>query len=125
MSREMQQHAASDAYKAHEAEQKAKKAAPEKKVVRAQAKEFSENQMEGLSMADQLMEAYRREPDLRQMLEQDPKAAEALRDALAEKAGSGASKAAMEDYATEMIEKLFGEPVIVGTPIEEEEKKAA
>jgi hypothetical protein len=121
----MQSHAASDAYKAHEAEQKAKKAAPEKKVTRSQAKEFSEAQVAGGSMADQLMDAYKRDPDMAEMLAEDPKKAEELRDALAEKAGSGASKMAMAEYATELIEKMYAMPTVVGSSIEDEGKKAA
>jgi hypothetical protein len=119
----MQNHAASDAYKA----EMAKKAMPEKRVVRAQSREFTENQLAGGTQADRLMDYYKKDPEMAEAFEKNPAAATKLRDALAEKAGAGASEAALIDYGAGLIEDAFGVEamdVVTGT-LEEGEEKAA
>lgn len=117
------EHAASDAYKAD----LAKKQTAPKEPPRERERELTEAQMVGAAMADKLMEYYKQDPDILAAFMNDPGGANGFRDALAEKAGSGASEAAVIEFGADLIEKHFGvgpKDVIVGT-LEDEGKKAA
>lgn len=118
MEKMMQEHALGDAYKA----EMAKGAAPEEKAYpREPSREFSLTQMEGAGEADRMMEYYKQDPDLAAAFQKDPNAATALRDALAEKAGSGAGQAELAALGASLIEERFPQPVVEGTPMEEPE----
>lgn len=107
-------------------EQGGEKTAETKKPLREQSKEFTEEELVADAVANQLMEGYKRDPDMRAALDEDPKKAEKLRLTIKEKALSGASNKALDEFATELIEQMYGEPeVVVGTLIEDEGKKAA
>ena len=117
------EHAASDAYRAEQA----KKPEAPKEPPRKRERELTEAQMVGAAMADKLMEYYKQDPDILAAFAKDPGGANEFRDALAEKAGSGASEAAVKEFGADLIEKLFSvgsKDVVVGT-LEDEGKTAA
>lgn len=125
MKKQMQEQARSDSYKASMAEQAP--AAPEPRPLREAPREFTEAQLAGGVQADQAMEYYKQDPLLAEALNADPEGAMVLRDALAEKYGSGANDAEIASFASIFIEHRFKVPpmdVVQGAPMEEEKRAA-
>ncbi|OGL67046.1 hypothetical protein A2856_00995 [Candidatus Uhrbacteria bacterium RIFCSPHIGHO2_01_FULL_63_20] len=124
MDKMMQEQAVSDAYKAEMAGQG--QAAEEKAYPRGEFRgEMSAEEVAGGGKADQLIEAYKRDPGMKATLEQDPAATAEFRKAVAERAGSGASDADVAEFANALFEEKFGLPMVAGTAVEGEGKEAA